>query len=469
LLKNCCSLIISFIHNPRNLEQYSLNLPFYKMKEMNTNTINEPFQKDIDNIRQIPIIGSLLDVVCQTTGMGFAAVARVTEDIWMACSVRDDINFGLLPGGELEIKTTICNEIRQSGQPVVIDCVLEDADFKDHHTPAMYGFQSYISVPIILKDGSFFGTLCAIDPNPKIVKTPAIIGMFTLFADLISFHLDTVMLLDHNRKALVKERAFTEELEKRIKERTAELEEKNEVLVRMNAELQSFTYISSHDLQEPLRKIQTFVSRIDQTESEYLSESGRELFTKLKGSAERMRMLINDLLTYSHADVSEQEFEVTDLNAILSSVKEDLEEELLERKAIIEAAELCHAPVIPFQFRQMLYNLISNSVKYASPERPSKIKVYAQMIPASAIIHDFQPVGNDYYHIHVIDNGIGFDPVYKEKIFEVFQRLHHRSSFSGTGIGLAIVKKIVENHNGKIYAEGKLNEGAAFHIYLPAN
>jgi PAS domain S-box-containing protein len=144
---------------------------------------------DIEAVSQIPMIASLLEVVCRTTGMGFAAIARVTENKWVACSVRDEINFGLLPGGELKLETTICNEIRLDHEPVIIDHVANDARFKDHHTPAMYGFQSYISVPITRKDGSFFGTLCAIDPSPAHINNPTVVSMFRLFTDLIAMHL----------------------------------------------------------------------------------------------------------------------------------------------------------------------------------------------------------------------------------------------------------------------------------------
>jgi transcriptional regulator with XRE-family HTH domain len=147
---------------------------------------------DIEAVNRIPIVQKLLEVVCLTTGMGFSAVARVTEDKWIVCAVRDEILFGLEPGGELEIGTTICNEIRQSGNSVVIDHVEKDETFAGHPTPAMYGFQSYISMPIIRRDGSFFGTLCAIDPKPAKLNNPETIGMFNLFADLIAFHLSTV-------------------------------------------------------------------------------------------------------------------------------------------------------------------------------------------------------------------------------------------------------------------------------------
>ena len=145
---------------------------------------------DIVDIASIEAIPTILDVVCRTTGMGFAAVARVTEKRWVACAVRDDIAFGLQPGGELDVTTTICHEIRQSRTAVVINHVTEDEAYCGHPTPARYGFQSYISMPILMPDGTFFGTLCAIDPKPAQLSKPEVVGMFKMFADLIAFHLD---------------------------------------------------------------------------------------------------------------------------------------------------------------------------------------------------------------------------------------------------------------------------------------
>jgi GAF domain-containing protein len=147
---------------------------------------------DVDAINRIPMVPKMLEVICRVTGMGFAAVARVTHDKWVACSVRDEIAFGLEPGGELQLETTICREIRHSGKAVVIDHVAQDGVYAHHHTPEKYGFQSYISVPIICKDGSFFGTLCAIDPRPAKLNNIETIGMFQLFTELISFHLNAV-------------------------------------------------------------------------------------------------------------------------------------------------------------------------------------------------------------------------------------------------------------------------------------
>ena len=148
------------------------------------------FTADVVDIASIESIPTLLDVICRTTGMGFVAVARVTEYRWIACALRDDIAFGLKPGGELKAATTICHQIRQSQSAVAIDHVAVDPIYRGHLTPALYGFQSYIATPIIIPGGTFFGTLCAIDPKPARVSKPEVIGMFKLFAELIAFHLD---------------------------------------------------------------------------------------------------------------------------------------------------------------------------------------------------------------------------------------------------------------------------------------
>lgn len=152
--------------------------------------MNNKIEAEVAAVARINAVPSILEVICRTTGMGFAAIARVTEDRWIACAVHDEINFGLQPGGELKVETTICNEIRSGKSMVVIDHVSEDETYCQHPTPAMYGFQSYISVPIYYPDGRFFGTLCSIDPRPAKLNRPEIVKMFRLFADLIIFHLD---------------------------------------------------------------------------------------------------------------------------------------------------------------------------------------------------------------------------------------------------------------------------------------
>lgn len=443
----------------------------FKFKATKSDMIKEleGIEKDIEDISQIPIITTLLDVVCRSTGMGFAAVARVTDQRWVACSVKDDISFGLKPGGELELKTTICDEIRQSGKAVVIDHVAGDPVFINHHTPAQYGFQSYISMPIFRKDGAFFGTLCAIDPNPHNINTPEITGMFSLFADLISFHLEAIDKLASNKVTLIKERAFAEELELKIQERTQQLEENNVALEKMNKELQAFAYISSHDLQEPLRKIQTFASVLMQKEFDALSDVGKHYFKRMQDAAERMQILIDDLLAYSRTNNDDRKFELTDLGEIVDDVIEDLGEEIQLRKVNIEIGEMCKTQVIPFQFRQLVYNLLTNALKFSSQHRIPHIKITSRIDVGETMGYAGLLKDKEYCHISISDNGIGFEQKYSDKIFELFQRLHGRMHYHGTGIGLAIVKRITENHAGFITATSELDKGAVFDIYLPTS
>ncbi len=176
------------------------------------------FEDDILAIQQIDAVPHILEVVCRTTGLGFAAVARVTEERWIACEVRDEMGFGLAAGGELKIETTICNEIRQHGRLVVFDDAVGDESFRHHPALQRYGFRSYISAPIVLHDGTFFGTLCAIDPRPARVNTPETIGMFRLFAGLIAFHLEA--------------RGRVTDLEAAAAQRTARLRQVNDELRR---------------------------------------------------------------------------------------------------------------------------------------------------------------------------------------------------------------------------------------------
>lgn len=263
------------------------------------------------------------------------------------------------------------------------------------------------------------------------------------------------------------EKAFTQELEKQVTARTKELEQKNVELEQMNKELQSFAYISSHDLQEPLRKIQTFATQIIEKESENLSDSGKDKFQRMQNAAQRMQTLINDLLSYSRTNIQERKFEKVNLSKIIDEVKEDLKEELEQKDALIESNETCDVNIIPFQFRQLLYNLASNSLKFSNPDVRPVIQIKSEFAKGEDLSNDTLSKEANYCHISISDNGIGFEPQYSKKIFEVFQRLHGKLEYTGTGIGLAIVKKIVENHNGTITATGEKNKGATFDIYIP--
>ncbi len=254
-----------------------------------------------------------------------------------------------------------------------------------------------------------------------------------------------------------KELAFqNEEKEKRAAE-----------LIIANKELLAFTYISSHDLQEPLRKIQTFVSIILENEHKNLSENGKYAFRRMQLAAGRMQQLIEDLLSFSRINSTEHKFEKTELNIIIEEIKTELKDTIEEKNGIVETGELCVANIIAFQFRQLMYNLISNALKFSKAGIPPHIIINNTIVKGSALHNKKLSPEKTYCHISVADNGIGFEPHFSERIFEVFQKLHGKDEYAGTGIGLAIVKKIVENHNGIITAKGELNKGATFDIYIP--
>ncbi|MEO8533899.1 MAG: PAS domain S-box protein [Flavobacterium sp.] len=260
---------------------------------------------------------------------------------------------------------------------------------------------------------------------------------------------------------------FTDKLEKEVSERTAQLEIKNRDLINMNIELQSFAYISSHDLQEPLRKIQTFASRLSDLDEQNISAKAKTYLGRIEVSAKRMQTLIQDLLTYSRTNSAERIFVKTNLDEIAEEVKSDFSERIEETNAIINFDPLGEATVMPFQLRQLLHNLIGNSLKFSKKGETPYIEIKAERIPGSKLKVEVDYPEKTYYCLKISDNGIGFDSEYNERIFEVFQRLNTETEFSGTGIGLAIVKKIVENHRGIITAHSEKSKGATFEVYLP--
>ncbi|HEY0743809.1 MAG TPA: ATP-binding protein [Chryseosolibacter sp.] len=252
--------------------------------------------------------------------------------------------------------------------------------------------------------------------------------------------------------------------EEALRKTAQELARKNRELDAMNQELASFAYVSSHDLQEPLRKIQTFATRIVETESDTLSPKAKDYFGRMQNAALRMQKLIEDLLTYSRTNTGEKTFERVNLNDLVNEVKNDLREIIEAKQATISVDTLPTLEVIKFQFAQLLTNIFSNALKFSKEGVASQIKVSYELVDGSELDGG---QGKQYHKISISDNGIGFEPEHKHKIFEVFQRLHGRSEYSGTGIGLAICKKIVDNHGGVITAESQLDQGATFNIYLP--
>ena len=266
---------------------------------------------------------------------------------------------------------------------------------------------------------------------------------------------------------------ITDQTQKKLHEKTIigyqhELEQKNIKLAQNNIELTSFTYIASHDLQEPLRKIQTFCNLILGESAEQLQDNTRDYFQRVLQASKRMQNMISSLLNYSRMNVKEMEFEMTDLNGILDEVCGNLREQITESQTTIQRESLPVISCVPLQITQLFTNLISNSIKYKKPQTALLIQVSARQIqPGDSDFSNLSSI-KEGWKITFADNGIGFEQQYADKIFELFQRLHTKFEYDGTGIGLAICKKVVQNHQGSIFAAGRPGLGASFEIYLPS-
>jgi PAS domain S-box-containing protein len=256
------------------------------------------------------------------------------------------------------------------------------------------------------------------------------------------------------------ERKLAEDI---LREYTARIEKHNEELQRINKDLNSFTYMASHDLQEPLRKIRTFCNMILSKGTENFSTDISVYFERIIASVARMQTLIDSLLTYSRTTTGDVVLVPTDINSIIEEVKKDLSELIAEKNVAIKTDELPVIKVQPLQFQQLFFNLIENAIKYSRADVTPEIKISAEKF-----WEEDAETRSAFYRITVSDNGIGFEQEYVDTIFKLFQRLHGRNEYSGTGIGLAICKKIMENHGGTITAKSEPGKGSAFIMELPA-
>lgn len=259
-----------------------------------------------------------------------------------------------------------------------------------------------------------------------------------------------------------------EELEQLDKKRTLDLEEINKELYQSNSELKQFAYVASHDLQEPLRKIMTFADRL-QSNADNLSETQQKYIDKITISSQRMTRLIDDLLNFSRTSRLDKAFLKTNLKKVVEEVLPDFELVIGQKGGRIDIDKLPTLQAIPLQMEQLFHNLISNALKFTRASVPPLISISSKVLTPEAVafFKDLQP-NIKYYEIIVKDNGIGIEQEFAEQIFVIFQRLNGKEQFPGTGIGLALCKKIVNNHNGVIFATSQNNEGATFHIILPA-
>ena len=385
---------------------------------MNRHAQQHDFQADIEAIGRIDAVPTILDVVCRVTGMGFAAVARVTEDRWVACKVLDNIDFGLQPGDELKVETTICHEIRQTRKPVIINHVVEDPEFFKHFTPTMYGFQSYVSMPILHKDGRFFGTLCAIDPRPAQLKNPETIGMFKLFAELIASHLESDEKLQASGAALRQEQYLSELREQ-------------------------FIAVLGHDLRNPLTAIITGTTLIGRTK---LEDKALRLVPIIQASAARMSNLIDDVLDFARGRLGNGltlRRTQCDLAPVLAHVVAELRTSYPDRVA--ETAFALGEPVDcdPARLSQLLSNLVANALTYGAPDKPVVVRAL---------------VSQSEFELSVSNQGDPIPPPALEKLFEPFERGAVKPNQQGLGLGLYIASQIAAAHGGTLSASSTSEE-----------
>jgi signal transduction histidine kinase len=391
--------------------------------------MQKDFQSDIDSVGRIAAVPTILDVVCRTTGMRFAAVVRVTEDRWIACSVLDGIDFGLKPGGELKVETTICHEIRQSREPVVINHVTEDQVWCAHPTPAMYGFQSYISMPIILADGSFFGTLCAIDPRPAILRTPETIGMFRLFADLIAKNLDADRKLTATESALVEERADSELREQ-------------------------FIAVLGHDLRTPVRSISCLMELLIQTP---LTEDAATMARLMRDSTSRMQALIDNLLDLARGrlggGLTLNRDAAEPLEPVLREVIAELKASQSDR--VVETTFTLVEPVNCDRARiaQLFSNVLGNALTYGSSDQPVRVRAFCDART---------------FELSVANAGDPIAPSALERLFHPFYRSQAHGHREGLGLGLYIAHQIAMAHGGTL-AVASTEEETRFTFRMPAS
>jgi PAS domain S-box-containing protein len=258
------------------------------------------------------------------------------------------------------------------------------------------------------------------------------------------------------------------ELEQQVRIRTEELKKTNTFLSRTNQELEQFAFVASHDLQEPLRKIRTYSGLLEETSKDLLQGPALGYLAKIKAASERMSRLITDLLDFSRVSSKKELWAPVDLNEVLTRIEEDFELIMRQKEAVIQAQQLPVIEAVPLQMNQLFYNLIGNALKFTREGQPPIIRITAKRISAfeTRQFPDLDP-RRVYWAIDVADNGIGFAPSLAEKIFTIFQRLNSRSHYEGTGIGLALCKKIVTAHGGILYATAVPMTGATFHILLP--
>jgi signal transduction histidine kinase len=381
------------------------------------------FTPDLEAIHSIDAVPVILSMVKHLTGMRFAAIARVTEQKWIACAVDDSIDFGLKPGDELVLESTICHEIRQHRNPVIFGRASHHPIFSQHHTPRIYGLESYISIPIVKANGDFFGTLCAIDSVSADLEDPAIAKTLNLFAQLIAMSLDSQSHLEITRKALV-----AAQEQGRLREQ--------------------FVAVLGHDLRTPLSAIRMSA---DLLESKVEEKRSLSLISAIRNSSTRMGVLIENVLDFARGrmggGIPVKRQLVDDLGRTVKLTLEEIQ-------ASHPRAQIVHSLDIPggvycdaLRISQLLSNLLGNAVTHGSIATPIRVRVYAEA---------------DELVISVTNQGPPIPQALMPLLFEPFTRTEAGQRGEGLGLGLYIAAQITTAHNGNLSVTSTVESGTCF-------
>lgn len=365
----------------------------------------------------MPAVPRMLETVAALTGLRFVCIAHVTANSWTACAVYDRLGFGLAPGAQLDVTTTLCEEVRDTRAAVIIDSVRDSDCYRGHHTPRIYGFQSYFSIPIFRPDGFYFGTLCGLDPEPAKLSEGATVPALTLFAELISRQLETERSLDATRSALLSERD------------TAELREQ-------------FIAVLGHDLRTPLSAILSGTELLARRHDDPFTV---QMVERMRSSARRMAGLVDNVVDFTRGRMgSGLALELArheDVDRVLEQVVDELRGAYPARAIDGGIARGIGLRCDPPRLAQLLSNLLKNALVHGEPAQPVEVKA---------------GIDDAGFVLEVSNAGAPLDPAVIAQLFNPYWRATSRAGDEGLGLGLYIVDQIARGHGGAI---GVASEG----------
>ncbi len=385
---------------------------------------------DIATIGRIKAVPAILQVICETTGMRFAAVARVTDSSWTACAVLDTLGFGLAVGGELDVASTLCHEVHHTRRTIVIDKASADEEYCQHHTPRIYRFESYISVPVLRTDGRFFGTICALDPSPASLKGSAIQPMMESFARLLSLQIESEENAQRTELALREERAM------------AELREQ-------------FIAVLGHDLRNPLFAITAGAELLAQRLPD---DKNRAIARHIHTCGRRGSQLVRDVLDFARGRLGDgiplNLQPCPDLAEGIKHVASELQRVHPDRQIILELGDIGGLLCDRERVTQLLSNLIANALSHGEPGGP---------VTVCAAIHA------DEFVLSVHNRGQPIAPHTLAQLFQPFSRPVSDTPRQGLGLGLYIADQIAMSHGGRMDVQSNEADGTLFSFHLPVN